>query len=81
MAITRRLQARTTVTVAVHSALVTGKAALLAKQIEILSETANANGTVTIVFCGQGLGKTAVPTPPPCAVTVTNGEIHVLPIE
>jgi hypothetical protein len=81
MAITRRLQARTTVSQAVHSQLVTGKASLHKKKIEILSQTPNPDGTVTVVFCGQGLGKTAVPTPPPCAVTIANGDITVQPIE
>jgi hypothetical protein len=81
MAITRRLQARTTVTAAVHSQLVTGHAKLRVKKIEILDQTPNADGTVTVVFCGQGLGKSAIPTPPPCAVTIVNGEINIQPIE
>lgn len=81
MAITRRLQARTTVPAAVHSQIVTGHAVLRKKKIEILSQTPNADGSVTIVFCGQGLGKTAIPTPPPCSVTIANGDITVQPIE
>jgi hypothetical protein len=81
MAITRRLQAKTTVTAAVHSQLVTGAAHLRGKKIEILSQTPNADGTVTIVFCGQGLGQNAIPAPPPCAVTIANGDITIQPIE
>ncbi len=81
MAITRRFQAKTTVPAAVHSQLVTGHAALRKQKIEILSQTPNPDGTVTVVFCGQGLGKAAVPTPPPCAVTIANGQITIQPIE
>ncbi len=81
MAISRRFQAKTTVTAAIHSQLVTGQAHLRGKKIEILSQTPNADGTVTVVFCGQGLGKAAVPVPPPCAVTIANGEITIQPIE
>ncbi len=81
MALTRRLQARTTVTAAQHSQLVTAAAQLRKKKIELLSATPNSDGTVTVVFCGQGLGKNAVPTPPPCSVTIAGGEITIQPIE
>jgi hypothetical protein len=81
MAITRRLQARSTVSAAIHSQLVTGHAQLRKQKIEILSQTPNADGTVTVVFCGQGLGKTAVSTPPPCSVTIAGGQITIQPIE
>jgi hypothetical protein len=81
MAISRRFQAKTTVTAAVHSQLVTGHAHLRSKKIEILSQTPNADGTVTVVFCGQGLGKAAVPVPPACAASIANGEITIQPIE
>ncbi len=81
MALTRKLQAKTTVTAAVHSQLVTGQAELRKQKIEIISQTPNPDGTVTVVFCGQGLGKKAIPTPPPCAVTIQNGQITIQPIE
>jgi hypothetical protein len=81
MAISRRYQAKTTVTAAIHSQLVTGHPHLRKKKIEILSATPNADGTVTVVFCGQGLGKNATPVPPPCAVTIAGGDITIQPIE
>ena len=81
MAITRRYQAKATVTAQQHSQLVTAQAVLRKKKIEILSQTPNADGTVVVVFCGQGLGKNALPTPPPCGVTIANGQITILPIE
>lgn len=81
MAISRRFQAKTTVTAALHSHLLLNKETLLKQKVEILSHSANADGTVTVVFCGQGLGVNAVPIPPPCTVTVNNGQIAIQPIE
>ena len=81
MAITRRLQARATITAQQHSQLVTGQAALRRKRIEIIDHQANADGTVTVTYAGQGLGKKAVPTPPACSITFTNGQIEILPLE
>ena len=81
MAITRRFQAKTTVPPAVHSQLVTGLATLRKQGIEILSHTANPDGSVTVVFCGRGLGKKAIPVPPPCTVAIANGQITIQPIE
>ena len=81
MATHQTLPSQTTVTAAIHSQLVTGQAAPARQKIEILSQTPNPDGTVTVVFCGQGLGKDAVPIPPPCAVTIANGEITIQPIE
>ena len=81
MAITRRLQAQATVSAAQHSQLVTGAARLRKQHIEILAERANPDGTVTITFCGRGLGKKAIPVPPPCNVTIANGTITIQPLE
>ena len=77
MAISRRFQAQATVTAAQHSQLVTRQAELRTQKIEILSQTPNADGTVTVVFCGQGLGPTAVPAPPPCSATLASGAITI----
>ena len=81
MAITRKLQARATVTAAEHSQLVTSHAALRKQKIEIMDQQANPDGTVTVTFCGQGLGAKAIPVPPACSVTISNGSIAILPLE
>ena len=79
MAITRRFQAQAVVTAAEHSRLVTMSHSLLKQQIEILSHTANADGTVTVVFCGQGLGAWAVPVPPLSTVAFAGGKVGIAP--
>ena len=80
MAITRRFQAQVKVTPAEHSKLVTMKDRLLKQQVEILSETANPDGSVTVVLCGQGLGEWAVPVPPHADVEILHleGKVNVM---
>ena len=79
MAITRRFQARTTVSPPFTASSSPARPPCRKQKIEILSQTPNADGTVTVVFCGQGLGKNAVPTPPPCLSTIANGQITIQP--
>ena len=82
MAISRRFQARTTLPAAHHSHLLLHAAALRKQKIEVLDASPNGDGTVTVVFCGQGLGKNAIPVPPPCTCTIaTDGTITIQPIE
>ncbi len=81
MAISRRFQARATVTPATHSALVTGRAALRKQHIDLVSQVANADGTVTVTLAGRGLGPKATPAAPPVNVSIENGQVKILPLE
>ncbi len=62
MAISRKYQARATVTQAVHSQLVTNRAALRKLHVDLIGQVANADGTVTVTLAGRGSAKT--PRPP-----------------
>ena len=81
MAISRKFQARATVTQAVHSQVVTAASALRKQHIEVIGHQANPDGTVTITFAGRGLGKNALPAPPPVNVSIENGQVKILPLE
>jgi hypothetical protein len=82
MALPRKYQARSTVTAAQHSHLVNSAAALRKQKIELLSAKPNPDGTVTVTFCGHGLGKNAMPVPPAASVAIAaDGTISVTPIE
>ena len=81
MAISRKFQARATVTRAVHSQLVTGAAALRARRIELIANVANPDGTVTVTLAGRGLGPKATPAAPPVNISIEAGQIKVLPLE
>ncbi len=81
MAISRKFQARATVTPAMHSQIVTGRAALRKAHIDIIGQTANPDGTVTITFAGRGLGRNATPAAPPVNVSIEAGQIKILPLE
>ncbi len=77
MAITRKYQAQAVVSPAQHSQLVTMAETLRKRQIEILSAAPNADGTVTVTFNGQGLGKWALPMPPRAHVAFSPGQIDI----
>ncbi len=81
MAISRKFQARATVTQATHSQLVTNRAALRKLHIDLISQTPNADGTVTVTLAGRGLGPKATPAAPPVNVSIENGQVKVLPLE
>lgn len=81
MAITRKYQARATVTQAVHSQLVTGAAALRKQHVELIDHRPNPDGTVTVTLAGRGLGIYATPVPPPVNISIEAGQIKILPLE
>jgi hypothetical protein len=82
MSLPRKYQARSTVTAAQHSHLVNSAAVLRKQKIELLSAKANPDGTVTVVFCGHGLGKASLPVPPAANVVIAaDGTITITPVE
>ena len=57
------------------------RAALRKQHIDLVSQVANADGTVTVTLAGRGLGPKATPAAPPVNVSIENGQLKILPIE
>ncbi len=81
MAITRKLQARATISRAIHSQLMTAADSLRKQHVELIAHRANPDGSVTVTLAGRGLGKNALPVPPPVNISIENGQIKILPLE
>ena len=82
MAISRKFQARATVTQAsTASSSPAAPPFASSTSTSSASQVANPDGTVTVTFAGRGLGQNATPAAPPVNVSVENGQFKVLPLE